>query len=369
MPLVIEGPAFRDYAAPQPIFRAGQAVMAPVADLLAGTGYGLILTDRQGVVLHMAGERELAAAAERVGSLPGAVWREDLVGNNAIGTALSQAAPAEFHLHEHWCAGWTDWTCAAAPVRAPASGAVLGAISVCGHRRPHDSGMLVMAVRLAGTIERQLEREVQTRQAALVAEARKLRRWFPGRMALAIDCDGCIAHVEGSPPAELTRYIAASPLALLPAKLRGEKEVVLAGRFPCLAIPIWDELTWLGHLLIVGDPVQPKVERLIAVKDGRKLLFAPEQVLAVRIAGGRAVLLTESGEWPTPYETIGECQERLPAAGFFQVDRNCLVNLAWVKEIHPMFGRTVNLVLSDRKATQIPVSRRRTAALREILEF
>ena len=378
VPLLMEGDLLHDYTSGHEVYRTGRPVVETAADLLEGTGCGLILSDAQGMVLHVAGDRGLTAAAERIGSLPGASWREDIAGNNAIGTALATGSAAEFHFHEHWCAGWGDWICAAAPVRDVGTEVTLGAISLCAYRRTPEPGMLTMAMRLAGTLQRQLKRQTRERQPQLVAEAIKLRRWFPGQGVLAIDCNGYVIWSGGALPPGLLEALADRPLALLPVKLRGEREILVTGRYPCLVIPVWDESDWRGHLLITSELVDraPRrehsatpVQRIVAGEAERRLVFSAEQIHAARMTGGHIWVITDSGEWPTPYESMKEVQERLPESGFFQADRGCLVNLAKVKEIHPMFNRTVNLVLSDRKGTAIPVSRRRTAVLRELIDF
>jgi hypothetical protein len=377
VPQVLDGALLREYAGPQAVYRTGQPVLDTGAALLAGTGYGLILADGAGVVLHMAGDRELTVAAERIGSLPGSSWREQLAGNNAIGTALALGAPAQFAYHEHFCAGWVDWTCAAAPVRAPDTGELLGAVCVCGHRRPLEPGVPLMAHRLADTVARQIALLADSRHARLRAEAGRLKRWFPDRAVIAVGGDGGIAGVQGRVPQALLRELRRRPPALLPAKLRGEREVMVAGQYRCLAVPVWDDLDWLGHLLILDTAEQEPAPgpqagppaRVVAGTHDRRLLLSLNQICAARVDGGRVLLVTETGELPTPYESLGELQKRLPEGAFFQVDRGCLVNLAKVREVHPLFNRTVQLVLADRQATKIPVSRRRTGLLRELLQF
>ncbi|MDB4897581.1 MAG: two component transcriptional regulator, LytTR family, partial [Firmicutes bacterium] len=108
---------------------------------------------------------------------------------------------------------------------------------------------------------------------------------------------------------------------------------------------------------------------VVAGTHDRRLLLSLNQICAARVDGGHVLLVTETGELPTPYESLGELQKRLPEGAFFQVDRGCLVNLAKVREVHPLFNRTVQLVLADRQGTKIPVSRRRTGLLRELLQF
>lgn len=382
VPLLLDGPPLAEYRSTHEVYRAGRSALEAAADLLVGTGCGIVLADEEGIVLHTAGDSDLTRAAERVGSIPGATWREDLAGNNAIGTALVTRSPVQFDFHEHWCEGWVDWLCAAAPMLDPRTQSPLAAIAICAVRREPDRRMLQMAVRLASTMERELDFRLQERAAGLIAEAVKLSRWFLGQGVLGVDARGAIIWHRGAVPSGLAEALNRGRTGLLPVLLRGEQEVLVADRWPCLAIPVWSGPEWLGHVLVArsAEPERAAAAEgkagsgrrglpLVAARGDRRLVFPPDQVLAVRTAGGKIHVITESGEWPTAYESMRELQERLPEEQFFQVDRGCLVNLSRIREIHPMFNRTVHLVLADRRRTEVPVSRRQTAALKLLLDF
>lgn len=370
VPTLLDGPELEEYRAGHELYQAGEPALAAAADLLEGTGCGIVLADARGMVLHLGGDGRMFRVAEQVGSLPGASWREDLAGNNALGTSLVTGRPVQFHFYEHWCEGWTDWVCAAAPVREPEGQDVLGAVALVAHQQVPDPRILAMATRLAGTLERQVQRLRQQHNQELRLEGIKLSRWFPRYLALAVDRRGAVVWANGPVPAGLRRELEAAGGSLPARGWRGDKELLLAGRYPCLVIPIWSGTELQGHLLVTTGAVVPGRARYLVAQAGeRRLVFTPEQVLAVRSRGGTVYVLAENGEWPTGYSSMREAQERLPAGQFFQVDRGCLVNLGRIREIHPMFNRTVTLVLADRKGTQIPVSRRRTAALRQLLSF
>jgi hypothetical protein len=111
------------------------------------------------------------------------------VGNNAIGTSLRLGLPARFALAEHYCDGWTDWTCAAVPVRCPLTRGVLGTLDVSGYRRPPSSAALALALRLARVIGEEWGLAMRG------APARPLERW-----AGQVPRSGCpllIAHRDG----------------------------------------------------------------------------------------------------------------------------------------------------------------------------
>lgn len=114
-----------------------------------------------------------------------------------------------------------------------------------------------------------------------------------------------------------------------------------------------------------GVPAPPG---LVVLRRGeRRLLVRVEQVYLFRASGAAVFALTDQGEFPVEADGLGALEDRLAPHGFFRTDRAHLVNLSRVREVQPMFNRTLVLVLGDRAATEVPVSRRRAAALRDLL--
>jgi transcriptional regulator of acetoin/glycerol metabolism len=90
--------------------------MAHLYRQLAGSGYSIILTDRDGVMLSYYGDPSFKGAASRTGLVPGAVWSERHGGTNGMGTCLLERAPLIIHRDQHFLARNTGLTCCAAPV-------------------------------------------------------------------------------------------------------------------------------------------------------------------------------------------------------------------------------------------------------------
>jgi hypothetical protein len=108
----------------------------------------LIVTDAEGRLLWVEGARELRRAAERAELVPGALWDEHSAGTNAMGTALAVDHPVQVFAAEHVRASVHGWTCAAAPLRHPATGAVLGSIDLTAPARavhPHSLALVSAA--------------------------------------------------------------------------------------------------------------------------------------------------------------------------------------------------------------------------------
>ncbi len=90
------------------------------------------VTDAEGRMLWVEGDRRLRALAETVNFVPGARWAEDVAGTNAPGTALALDHPVQIYGSEHYRRPVQPWSCSAAPVHHPVTGVLLGAIDVTG---------------------------------------------------------------------------------------------------------------------------------------------------------------------------------------------------------------------------------------------
>ncbi|GAA2851329.1 GAF domain-containing protein [Streptosporangium fragile] len=112
----------------------------------------MVVTDVQGHVLWMDGQSDVRRLADRFQFVEGVRWAEDTVGTNAIGTALAIDRPVQIYASEHYASGQHVWTCAAAPVHDPDTGAVLGVVDVSGPFQtihPATSALVNAAARLA----------------------------------------------------------------------------------------------------------------------------------------------------------------------------------------------------------------------------
>ena len=126
------------------------------------------ISDADGTLLWVDGHPRMLEAALVPHFRPGALCSEAAVGTNAIGTALALEHAVQIFSAEHFNRLLHGWTCAAAPVRDPASGAILGVIDLsCSFRNAHPHTLaLVTAVALAA--ETQLGRERARREAGLL---------------------------------------------------------------------------------------------------------------------------------------------------------------------------------------------------------
>jgi hypothetical protein len=95
-------------------------------------GYVFAVTDAAGTLLWVRGSHGVRSQVERMNFVEGAVWSETEAGTNALGTALALRRPVQIIKAEHYNPAARPWTCAAAPIRDPHTGLVLGVIDLTG---------------------------------------------------------------------------------------------------------------------------------------------------------------------------------------------------------------------------------------------
>ncbi len=98
----------------------------------ADSGLLVAVSDAVGQLLWVEGSPALRASAEAMHFVPGADWSEISAGTNAPGTALALDRPVQIFGPEHLARKVTPWSCSAAPIHDPDTGAVLGVLDLTG---------------------------------------------------------------------------------------------------------------------------------------------------------------------------------------------------------------------------------------------
>ncbi|MER5872981.1 GAF domain-containing protein [Streptomyces sp. NPDC002044] len=122
----------RRYRAEHPLARVMPVFRDLVGAFAAHGAYLMAVCDARGSLLWVEGEPGTLRRAERLGFVPGTRWSETAMGTNAPGTAVAVGEPVQVFGAEHFSRRVHPWTCAAAPVRDPRTGGVLGAVDITG---------------------------------------------------------------------------------------------------------------------------------------------------------------------------------------------------------------------------------------------
>ena len=117
---------------------------------VAGSGYAIMLTDADGIVLNYVGDPAFNDQASGSGLMNGALWSEQAQGTNGMGTCLVERKPVVVHHDDHFLAKNTALTCSAAPIRNPEGNliAVLDASSASRMAQQHTMVLVNMSAQL-----------------------------------------------------------------------------------------------------------------------------------------------------------------------------------------------------------------------------
>jgi hypothetical protein len=96
------------------------------------TGLLVAVSDAAGRLMWVEGPSVLRSRAEQIHFVEGALWSESRAGTNAPGTALALDQPVQIFAAEHLVRSVTPWSCSAAPIHDPDTGAILGALDLTG---------------------------------------------------------------------------------------------------------------------------------------------------------------------------------------------------------------------------------------------
>ncbi|MQA06310.1 MAG: GAF domain-containing protein [Streptosporangiales bacterium] len=178
-----------------PVLRDG---LLKVADDAA---HIMVVVDRDSRVLWREGSTSVKLGADRLGFVEGASWAECAVGTNAIGTAAVVRRPVQVYSAEHFVRTHHAWTCAAAPVRDPRDGTLLGVVDVSGPARTVHASTLALVEAVCRLAESQLRSAHHDDLARLRAVAAPVLARIEGK-ALVTDAHGWVAAASGLAPVD-----------------------------------------------------------------------------------------------------------------------------------------------------------------------
>ncbi|MDQ0391929.1 sigma-54-dependent Fis family transcriptional regulator [Labrys monachus] len=132
-----------------------------VAEVLRDAATMVVITDAEGVVLKVGGDRRTIDEGHDIRLEVGAAWGENVTGTNGIGTALITGQPVHVHAAEHFAEGIKNWTCVGAPIRSPLDGTIIGIIDFSGPQAIFHRHNVALAVLAANHIELALSERIR----------------------------------------------------------------------------------------------------------------------------------------------------------------------------------------------------------------
>jgi hypothetical protein len=218
-----------------PLSRLTDLFRECLATIPAEAGNLLVVSDAQGVLLWIEGEPRLRHdAADGMNFAEGTLWSEGGTGTNAVGTALAADHAVQVFAAEHFNEVVQAWTCSAAPIHDPETGALLGVVDLTGRMASVNQYTLALAVFTARAAEAQLRSEMLERDT-------RLRTRYEQRVAQGADSRALLTSRGRVLMQHPRPWLPETPVDLPP----GGGKLVLPSGEPAFAEPVGDDDAFL----------------------------------------------------------------------------------------------------------------------------
>lgn len=159
---VLEQPALTDEELAElrrthPISQVLPMVRRLLFDEARESGMIVAVGDAAGRLLWVDGDTKLQDRAGEMGFRPGMDWSERAMGTSAPGSALALGHPIQVLGAEHFNRAVHEWSCTAAPVHDPQTGAVIGVVDVTGGDSAASPHLLPLLQATLAAIEAELQ--------------------------------------------------------------------------------------------------------------------------------------------------------------------------------------------------------------------
>jgi hypothetical protein len=164
-PLALGGDEAAERWAHSPLSAAEPVLHGLLEDVRSEGQQVLLVCDAEGTLLWIDGDERMLDEALGVHLQRGARWSETAAGTNAMGTALAVDHSLQVFSAEHFATPVHGWTCSAAPLHDPVTGALVGVLDLSGPLQtahPHSLALVTAAARM---VEGVLAREAAERAA------------------------------------------------------------------------------------------------------------------------------------------------------------------------------------------------------------
>ncbi|MCA0180052.1 MAG: transcriptional regulator [Actinobacteria bacterium] len=179
-----------------PLALVVQEIRAVLTSVAEASRFIVVVTDAEGVIPWREGSAGVLRRADGLGFTEGAIWTEEHVGTNAIGTALAEEAPVQLFSAEHFEQGQHGWYCTAFPVHDPRTGTFVGVVDVSGPALMLHPALLAHVDTATRLAEARLWRRHEETLSRLRRSADPVLATTSGPLLL-VDDEGWVAHYSG----------------------------------------------------------------------------------------------------------------------------------------------------------------------------
>jgi hypothetical protein len=185
--------------AEHPLARVLPVLRQTLVSIADDAEHVMIIADAGGHILWREGASKVCHRADDVLLSEGTRWSEQAMGTNAMGTSLVTGQPVQIYSAEHLVRTYHAWTCAAAPVRDPDTGDLLGTIDVSGPLRTVHPAMLALVTAAAQLAEGQLRARMEAADERVREANRDTLASLSGRPGALLSARGRVLSTTAWP--------------------------------------------------------------------------------------------------------------------------------------------------------------------------
>ncbi|EJO5346779.1 sigma 54-interacting transcriptional regulator [Clostridium botulinum] len=137
------------------LISVAKPIMKGIYNIVEGSDFAITLSDKNGYIIEVIGDKDRMKRVDELNFVKGALWTEEAVGTNAIGTSLYLDKPIQTIGAEHFCINQHLWTCSACPIHDE-YGNVIGCLNMSGNCNNAHSHTLAIVTASGQAIEKQL---------------------------------------------------------------------------------------------------------------------------------------------------------------------------------------------------------------------
>ena len=152
-------------------------------------------------------------------------------------------------------------------------------------------------------------------------------------------------------------------------KARISKAIARARKAMETQIPAAERLEQLVSQLGNSKQSSTQPVKLLVKSQQRLLLVDAEDLIWASIQDGMITVMAKDAEGVSNYHTLEELNAALESDSFWRPHRSFLVNIHHIKEVVPWFKASYMLKMSDKKQTEVPVSRSQLKRMRELFKL
>lgn len=137
------------------LISVSRPIIESIYSMVRGSGFALFLADKDGYIIDVIGDKDIMERVTELNFLKGELWAENVVGTNAIGTALYLNKPLQTIGAEHYGINQHSWTCSASPIYDEDDN-LIGCINMSGNYYNAHSHTLGIVSAAAQSIQKQM---------------------------------------------------------------------------------------------------------------------------------------------------------------------------------------------------------------------